>query len=58
MLMDNANRPRAGYKIVFFVPEFDESHEIEVDKLIPSVIDEKIRAFIITLQETERLGEA
>lgn len=56
MLLDNANRPRSGYKIVFLVPAFDETHEIEVDKLNPLVIDEKIREFITTLQETETLG--
>lgn len=56
MLMDNAGRPRSGYKIVFLVPEFNESHEIEVDKLIPETIDAKIREFIRALQETETLG--
>lgn len=56
MLLDNAGRPRSGFKIVFIVPSFDETHEIEVDKLIPEVIDERIREFITTLKETETLG--
>ena len=56
MLLDNAGRPRSGYKIVFLVPSFDETHEIAVDKLIPEVIDEKIRDFILLLEETDKLG--